>query len=165
MIDIFGPHGPGVTRRRDVHGGKEPLVKRNQVIRGIAAVALAVGGGAAIGSPAQAALPTCTTRAELSGDYGNSKIWVPAVPVNYTYSVDCLLKRGARNDAVKVLQASMANILDRNLSADGDFGPATQQAVRDVQRVYGIRIDGEYGPQTRGAMCWLTVSGNACDWL
>jgi hypothetical protein len=145
--------------------GEGTTVKRNLVIRGIAAVVLAVGGGVAIGSPAQAALPTCTTRAELWGQNGGQKIWVPAVPVNYTHSVDCLLKRGARNDAVKVLQASMANILERNLSVDGDFGPATQQAVRDVQRVYGIRVDGEYGPQTRRAMCWLTVSGYACDWL
>ena len=136
----------------------------NRFLRAAAAAALATAGGLAVAAPAEAALPICTTRAELTGNYG-AKIWVPAIPVNYTYSTDCQLKRGVNNDAVRVLQASAANILDRNLAVDGDFGGNTQQAVRDVQRVYGIRIDGVYGPQTRGALCWLTVSGHACDWL
>ena len=35
---------------------------------------------------------------------------------------------------------------------DHDYGGNTVQAVKNVQAAYGIRVDGEYGPQTRGVM-------------
>jgi len=36
--------------------------------------------------------------------------------------------------------------------ADGDFGPNTAAGVRWYQRMRGIQVDGEVGPQTWGQM-------------
>ena len=140
-------------------------MRRSRALLTAAAAVLLTGTTLTFASPAQAALPTCTIRAQVHSEYPGTYVFVPAVPGNYAPSINCLLRRGNNNDAVKVLQASLANILDRNLAVDGSFGPLTEQAVRDVQRVYGIAIDGVYGPQTRQAMCWWTTSGNSCDWL
>jgi hypothetical protein len=118
-----------------------------------------------VASPAQAVLPTCTIRAQVASRYPGTYVFVPAVPGNYAPSINCLLRRGNSGEAVRVLQASLAAILDRNLAVDGVFGPITETAVRDVQRLYRISVDGVYGPQTRQAMCWLTISGDRCDWL
>jgi peptidoglycan hydrolase-like protein with peptidoglycan-binding domain len=53
---------------------------------------------------------------------------------------------------VLALQRSLNLVADRRLSEDGQFGPATEQAVRDFQRFLGLGVDGIVGPQTRGLL-------------
>ena len=68
-----------------------------------------------------------------------------------------LLKRGATGTAVESAQLLMIhrgydcggrkNILGQE-SPDGDFGPATEQAVKAFQRRKNLESDGEIGPDT-----------------
>ena len=57
-----------------------------------------------------------------------------------------LLKQGTRGDAVKKLQEKLA------ISADGQFGSATEKAVRDYQQKNGLVADGMAGPTTLAHM-------------
>ena len=65
-----------------------------------------------------------------------------------------MLRLGARGEAVRQLQRDLA-ALGFFLAADGDFGPATQKAVRDFQRAHGLAADGIAGPETLATMARL----------
>jgi peptidoglycan hydrolase-like protein with peptidoglycan-binding domain len=53
---------------------------------------------------------------------------------------------------VRELQQQLNEVLGTNLRVDGQFGPRTREAVRDLQSVFGIPADGIYGPMTRAMM-------------
>jgi peptidoglycan hydrolase-like protein with peptidoglycan-binding domain len=53
-----------------------------------------------------------------------------------------LLKRGTRGETVKKLQSALG------IGADGDFGPATEKAVRAFQEANSLDVDGIAGPKT-----------------
>lgn len=57
-----------------------------------------------------------------------------------------ILKRGMKGAPVRRLQEKLG------ITADGDFGPATEKAVRDFQSSHGLAADGIAGPDTFGAM-------------
>lgn len=64
------------------------------------------------------------------------------------------LKRGNKGDAVKELQQLL---IDKGYSVgasgvDGDFGKATENAVRSFQRDNGLTVDGVAGPETYNAL-------------
>lgn len=68
-----------------------------------------------------------------------------------------MLRRGDECAAVESLQLLL---IGRRFScggagADGDFGPATEQAVKNAQTEYGISVDGIVGRQT-----WLALINN-----
>jgi len=54
--------------------------------------------------------------------------------------------KAAKRGGVRALQAELG------LTPDGDFGPATEKALRRWQRQHGLRVDGKAGPQTLAAM-------------
>lgn len=54
-----------------------------------------------------------------------------------------LLKRGDTGEDVKILQRAL------NIKDDGEFGPATERAVRNFQGSYGLFIDGLVGEDTQ----------------
>lgn len=56
--------------------------------------------------------------------------------------------RGATGDAVRAVQ-----VLLPPLALDGDFGPATEHRVKELQARFGLRVDGVVGPQT-----WLVLT-------
>lgn len=56
------------------------------------------------------------------------------------------VKLGSKGDVVKSLQAALG------LSADGDFGPATQTALKKWQTENGLTADGVAGPKTLAAL-------------
>ena len=57
------------------------------------------------------------------------------------------LQRGSKGKEVEELQKAL-NAQGANLKVDGDFGPATQEAVRNYQEKNGIKKDGIVGQQT-----------------
>lgn len=52
------------------------------------------------------------------------------------------LKRGSKGDLVKVLQYIMG------IEVDGSFGPKTEQAVKEYQKLINIKVDGVVGNET-----------------
>ena len=57
-----------------------------------------------------------------------------------------ILKRGLKGAPVKRLQEKLG------ITADGDFGPGTERAVREFQSANGLAVDGIAGPDTFSAM-------------
>lgn len=66
----------------------------------------------------------------------------------YTWSRT--LQQGASGSDVTQLQIRVAGWAgyDRSFSVDGQYGPATAQAVRNFQSAYGLTVDGVAGSQT-----------------
>ena len=66
------------------------------------------------------------------------------------------LRKGSKSEAVKGLKNALMtragdfHVFDRPLS--DDFGPRTEQAVRDFQRGAGLQADGVVGPMTWEAL-------------
>jgi len=65
---------------------------------------------------------------------------------------DQLLRRDDRSAAVATWQWRLRLALERDVSVDEIFGPATEQATRDFQRDQHLTADGIVGPLTRAAM-------------
>ena len=63
-----------------------------------------------------------------------------------------ILRRGAKGDAVEFLQ-EMLNVKDIRVTVDGDFGPATEIAVKTFQKANGLTDDGIVGPKTWEKLC------------
>ncbi|MGW8987105.1 peptidoglycan-binding domain-containing protein [Streptomyces parvus] len=102
---------------------------------------------ARVGFPASAkALPTCTHTYQY-------------VPATSSGSWSCVLSSGNQGSGVRTLQQSLRECYQRNISVDAAFGPATREALLQVQRRVGAATDGVYGPETRRKMKWLTASG------
>lgn len=57
-----------------------------------------------------------------------------------------ILKRGLKGAPVKRLQEKLG------ITADGDFGPGTERAVKEFQTANGLAVDGIAGPDTFSAM-------------
>jgi peptidoglycan hydrolase-like protein with peptidoglycan-binding domain len=57
-----------------------------------------------------------------------------------------LLRTGTSGEAVKKLQGALG------IAADGQFGPATEKALREYQRKNGLAVDGMAGPETLAHM-------------
>jgi len=58
-----------------------------------------------------------------------------------------MLRLGSRGVAVKQLQRDLSS-LGHRLSVDGDFGPATERALKQFQRESRLKADGIFGPKT-----------------
>ncbi|ASU83471.1 hypothetical protein CDO52_12355 [Nocardiopsis gilva YIM 90087] len=59
-----------------------------------------------------------------------------------------VVRRGDFSDLVRAVQYALNEGHGYHLAVDGDFGPLTEQAVRDFQRSQSIDVDGEVGIQT-----------------
>ncbi|NUO55051.1 MAG: peptidoglycan-binding protein [Hamadaea sp.] len=112
------------------------------------AVAIAVLGTTLVNASPAAALPICNTFKDVtSTDGSGKKVWVPAT---WGGDVSCTLHEGILdNQAVSVLQGTLNYCYGMNLTVDGDFGPKTEAALMEVQRLYGLDDDGWYGVYTR----------------
>ena len=70
-----------------------------------------------------------------------------------------VLKKGAKGDQVKALQAlligygyKMTDANGKTYGVDGSFGGATEKAVRQYQKDHGLGVDGSVGPATWGSL-------------
>ena len=72
---------------------------------------------------------------------------VAVISIPNTNSNDGSLKRGSKGAKVKELQTKL-NKVGNNLVVDGSFGSATEKAVKDFQKKYGLAVDGIVGPNT-----------------
>jgi peptidoglycan hydrolase-like protein with peptidoglycan-binding domain len=58
------------------------------------------------------------------------------------------VQQGTHGQAVRGVQALLSEKYSYGIAVDGDFGPATNNAVRDFQDKNGLAVDGIVGPQT-----------------
>lgn len=73
-------------------------------------------------------------------------------PVGALPTTGVVLKRGMNGADVKALQAALTKLGFSPGAADGDFGPATEQAVTAFQQAKGLTADGVAGPKTLAAV-------------
>jgi len=59
------------------------------------------------------------------------------------------LSSGSKGECVTLLQKSLNTVIFARLAVDGQFGPATQTAVKDFQASRCIAADGIVGPDTK----------------
>ena len=81
----------------------------------------------------------------------------PDYPAAPSPTPKTVLRRGDNGPAVRTLQSTLKRWYPgtepfRSLVADGDFGPATEEAVMEFQRRAGLTADGIAGPQTLAAL-------------
>lgn len=71
-------------------------------------------------------------------------------PVSNTKGGD--LKRGSSGPEVVALQNKLKEAGFYSARADGDFGPKTEEALKNFQRANGLRADGVAGPKTKAKL-------------
>jgi peptidoglycan hydrolase-like protein with peptidoglycan-binding domain len=62
------------------------------------------------------------------------------------------MSQGATGDEVRRLQRALRRTPDLGLVVDGQFGPATEQAVKEFQQGNSLTVDGIVGPMTWNAL-------------
>jgi len=72
------------------------------------------------------------------------------VPTNFKFPSRGLA--GTRGDDVKQLQITLNQLGFNAGKEDGIYGPKTTMAVRQFQRTYGLKVDGDAGPEVAGAV-------------
>lgn len=80
-------------------------------------------------------------QSDVSEVYSNPGWWGPEGGMT-------VLQLGSTGDAVKQLQTDLNKLLGINLTVDGQFGVATQAAVKSFQQIHGLTVDGIDGPAT-----------------
>lgn len=73
-----------------------------------------------------------------------------------------LLRKGDTGAAVKLLQHRL-NLVGSQLTVDGIWGVATDQAVRNYQYKAGLTVDGVVGPKTQAALVRDAVLARAAE--
>jgi hypothetical protein len=84
-------------------------------------------------------------RAEVAAIMGGDAVVRPPIPAADA-SQRPTLRRGARGELVKTLQAKLG------VNADGKFGPMTEAKLRQFQRNHGLVPDGILGPKSWAAL-------------
>lgn len=71
-----------------------------------------------------------------------------------------MVRRGDEGDAVRRVQITLTGIGHQPGAADGVFGEATEQAVREYQSSIGTGVDGVVGAKTWGALATHHAAGS-----
>jgi hypothetical protein len=72
------------------------------------------------------------------------------------------VRMGASGGTVTTMQYLLRHH-GQDLAVDGDFGPQTEQAIRDFQRAKGLAADGVVGPRTWAALFATVQRGSEGD--
>ena len=108
---------------------------------------------AGFGRPAYTGTPTAPPMPPMTGDEAKAFRRYVAAVLRRDVAALPDLRQGQRGGNVQTLQKALNLAAGRSLAQDGDFGPATAQAVKDVQRIFfGLGVDGIVGPRTRAAI-------------
>lgn len=91
-------------------------------------------------------LNTTHIQARIAGHPSTPTSEAPTMPT----TVD-ILGRGDKGVPVKQLQKLLNDWFQAGLTVDGDFGPATETAVKAAQAKMGVDPDGFWGDKSRGA--------------
>lgn len=101
------------------------------------------------GQTTQNAVKAFQTTRKLSADGAvGPKTWTALLSAGTTPT----LTKGARGDDVKRLQRALTAALGSTVATDGEFGSATDTAVRLYQDRRGLDVDGSVGPDTWKAL-------------
>ncbi|MGO1069113.1 XVIPCD domain-containing protein [Lysobacter sp. CA199] len=81
----------------------------------------------------------------------------PAKPAAVAAMADGVLERNEKGSDVRALQTALNKLgytdaKGNPLGVDGDFGKHTEEAVRKFQEAHKLKVDGEAGPDTLGAL-------------
>lgn len=87
-------------------------------------------------------------------------IYNPAVEKSYV-----IMKRGSTGPAVKDLQRRLNTFGWYDLNIDGSYGPATENAVKDVQSKLGLTVDGSAGIITQTYLDEQIILPSGAKWL
>lgn len=68
------------------------------------------------------------------------------------YIFTTFMKKGYKSNEIKELQKRMNKELNISLVIDGDFGPKTDQAVKNYQQAHNLVVDGLVGAKTRAEL-------------
>ena len=63
-----------------------------------------------------------------------------------------ILKKGSTGSGVIVLQNNLNKAINAKLTVDGDFGAATEKAVKNFQKKYKLTVDGIWGEKSQKKM-------------
>ena len=92
----------------------------------------------------------------MSGDASESAISTEQVTVAVAADIDTStyypVKHGCLGGAVRRLQTWLADLGYTRVRIDGQFGPITEEAVRDFQQTHGLEVDGYVGRLTWAAL-------------
>lgn len=83
----------------------------------------------------------------------------PAPATGTELPTDVTLRLGDSGEAVQALQEALTSLGYEPGPADGDYGPATQQAVTAFQQASEITADGVAAPQTLAALAEALTRG------
>jgi peptidoglycan hydrolase-like protein with peptidoglycan-binding domain len=99
----------------------------------------------------------CDTTTSFDSDQG--RYIIPADHADSQVAArDCILTTETGEGApVEALQIALKGCYFQGIETDGDFGTATRDALAHAQAVVGLDPDGNYGPQTAGAIAWPTT--------
>ncbi|MGY0057664.1 peptidoglycan-binding domain-containing protein [Streptomyces sp. LZ34] len=131
---------------------KKASTRHSSVAPSVATVALSVLGFGMASAPAATAASSagwCNGRTYVTFPSG-AKGYIPT----YNGKWNCAMSRGAGGQHVEVLQQTLKYCYGQPIDIDGDFGPATQTALKYAQNMTDpmypadIEGDGIYGPIT-----------------
>lgn len=127
------------------------------VVAGVLVVRAIGGSGTPVTAPTTPLLPTtATTPTTQTTPTTGPGATTPTTPATTTpvgaLPTGVVLKRGMNGATVKSLQAALTKLGFSTGAADGDFGPATEQAVVAFQQAKGLAADGVAGPKTLAAI-------------
>ncbi|MEU6200251.1 peptidoglycan-binding domain-containing protein [Streptomyces sp. NPDC047061] len=134
---------------------------RRASLASLAAVAALAVPALVVGSPgtasAQVAPKTVAAEVACTG-FTNVSVgggWYLHVPSAGSGNYNCVVARGMNSLPVLVVQESLNACFGQNIAEDRDFGPATEQAVKNAQtkinKDWGshvLDVDGRFGPIT-----------------
>jgi hypothetical protein len=107
--------------------------------------------------------PTCDGVVVVETASGNAQVPGNTSLIGSDDAGNCVMREGSGDDeAILVLQSALVRCNGQSLAVDGDYGPATTQAVMNVQQQHGVTSDGAYGPATLEVMGWPSTGSGGC---